>query len=286
MPPLTGDPMSYQTFIANSILTSSQMNSLQSSVYTRPQTTVTASTYTLPILDRGKLVSFSNSGNTVVTIPLESLINFDIGTEIFLLNVGTGTVTIQGASGVSLNAEGGLTSLSTQWSGAILIKRAANSWVLQSTSSKVQTAELDDLSVTTEKIANASVTSAKLANGAISASQIADGTITPEKLADVEISTKTASYELVLTDKNKIIEMDITTLGNTVTVPLDSTTNFPIGSQITVVQFGTGRTQIIGPSGLSLIATPGSFLRARYSSATLLKRAVNQWYLFGDLSAS
>jgi len=278
--------MSYQTFIANSILTSSQMNSLQSSVYTRPQTTVTASTYTLPILDRGKLVSFSNSGNTVVTIPLESLINFDIGTEIFLLNVGTGTVTIQGASGVSLNAEGGLTSLSTQWSGAILIKRAANSWVLQSTSSKVQTAELDDLSVTTEKIANASVTSAKLANGAIGASQIADGTITPEKLADVEISTKTASYELVLTDKNKIIEMDITTLGNTVTVPLDSTTNFPIGSQITVVQFGTGRTQIIGPSGLSLIATPGSFLRARYSSATLLKRAVNQWYLFGDLSAS
>lgn len=161
MPPLTGDPMSYQTFIANSILTSSQMNSLQSSVYTRPQTTVTASTYTLPILDRGKLVSFVNSGNTVVTIPLESLVNFDIGTEIFLLNVGTGTVTIQGASGVSLNAEGGLTSLPTQWSGAILIKRAANSWVLQSTSSKVQTAELDDLSVTTAKIANASVTSAK-----------------------------------------------------------------------------------------------------------------------------
>lgn len=286
MPPLTGDPMSYQTFIANSILTSSQMNSLQSSVYTRPQTTVTASTYTLPILDRGKLVSFVNSGNTVVTIPLESLVNFDIGTEIFLLNVGTGTVTIQGASGVSLNAEGGLTSLPTQWSGAILIKRAANSWVLQSTSSKVQTAELDDLSVTTAKIANASVTSAKLANGAIGASQIADGAITPEKLADVEISTQTASYELVLTDKNKIIEMDITTLGNTVTVPLDSTTNFPIGSQITVIQFGTGRTQIIGPSGLNLIATPGSFLRARYSSATLLKRAVNQWYLFGDLSAS
>lgn len=286
MPPLTGDPMSYQTFIANSILTSSQMNTLQSSVYTRPQTTVTASTYTLPILDRGKLVSFSNSGNTVVTIPLESLTNFDIGTEIFLLNVGTGTVTIQGASGVSLNAEGGLISLPTQWSGAILIKRAANSWVLQSTSSKVQTAELDDLSVTTAKIADASVTSAKLADGAIGASQIANGSITPEKLADVEINTKTASYELVLSDKNKIIEMDITTLGNTVTVPLDSTTNFPIGSQITIIQFGTGRTQVIGPSGLNLIATPGSFLRARYSSATLLKRAVDQWYLFGDLSAS
>jgi len=278
--------MSYQTFIANSILTSSQMNTLQSSVYTRPQTTVTASTYTLPILDRGKLVSFSNSGNTVVTIPLESLTNFDIGTEIFLLNVGTGTVTIQGASGVSLNAEGGLISLPTQWSGAILIKRAANSWVLQSTSSKVQTAELDDLSVTTAKIADASVTSAKLADGAIGASQIANGSITPEKLADVEINTKTASYELVLSDKNKIIEMDITTLGNTVTVPLDSTTNFPIGSQITIIQFGTGRTQVIGPSGLNLIATPGSFLRARYSSATLLKRAVDQWYLFGDLSAS
>ena len=277
--------MSYQTFVANSQLSSSQMNTLQQSVYTRPKSVVSAATYTLLPADAGKIIEFTNVGSISVTVPNSSSYDFTIGTTFYLLNVGAGTVTVSGASGVTTNSEGGLLTLATQWSSAELVKISTNGWVLSSTSSKVQTAELDDLSVTTAKLANSSVTSGKLATGAVGSTQIADGSITPAKLADVALDTKIANYELVLADKNKIIEMNVATV-NTVTVPLNTTQAFPNGTQISIVQYGLGKTQIIGPVGLTIIATPGAYLRARYSSATLVKRDTNEWYLFGDLSAS
>lgn len=261
------------------------MNTLQQSVYTRPKNTIAAASYTLILSDRGKLIEFTNAGSVTLTIPAESAVNFSEGTQIFMVNSGTGSVTITGAAGVTVNAEGDLKILPTQWSSATLVKRGTDSWVLASSSAKVQTAELEDLSVTTGKLADGSVTSVKLAAGAVGATQIADGSITPAKLADVALDTKTADYELVLTDKNKIIEMNVST-ANTVTVPLNATQAFAVGTQISVVQYGTGKTQIIAPSGVDLIATPGPYLRARYSSATLVKRALNEWYVFGDLSAS
>ena len=277
--------MSYQTFVANSQLSSSQMNTLQQSVYTRPKSAVSAATYTLLPADAGKIIEFTNVGSISVTVPNSSSYDFTIGTTFYLLNVGAGTVTVSGASGVTTNSEGDLLTLATQWSSAELVKISTNGWVLSSTSSKVQTAELDDLSVTTAKLANSSVTSGKLATGAVGSTQIADGSITPAKLADVALDTKIANYELVLADKNKIIEMNVAT-ANTVTVPLNTTQAFPNGTQISIVQYGLGKTQIIGPVGLTIIATPGAYLRARYSSATLVKRDTNEWYLFGDLSAS
>lgn len=283
--------MSYQTFVALAQLSSSQMNQLQQSVYTRPKTTVSSVTYTLSAADAGKIIEFTNAGSVVVTVPNSSSYDFTIGTTFYFLNAGTGTVTIGGASGVTVNAEGGLLSLPSQWSSAEFVKVATNTWVLSSSSSKVSTAELEDLSVTNTKIANTSIEGSKLVNGAINTLQIADNSVTPAKLADVTLDTKTSAnttgstYELVLTDKNKIIEMNFSG-ANTVTVPLNATQAFGVGTQISVVQYGLGKTQIIHPSGVTIIATPGAYLRARYSSATLVKRATNEWYLFGDLSAS
>jgi hypothetical protein len=97
------------------------------------------------------------------------------------------------------------------------------------------------------------------------------------------ISEKTASYTLVLSDKDKLIEMNSSS-SNTLTVPLNSSEAFPVGSQINILQTGTGQT-IIAPvdSGVTINATPGLKLRARWSSATLIKRAENVWVLVGDL---
>jgi len=108
------------------------------------------------------------------------------------------------------------------------------------------------------------------------------------KLADATIDIKTGNYTLQLTDKNKFIKMNVTSTANTVTVPLDSTVTFPEGAQIHIIQYGTGKTQIVGASGsVILYSTPGAYLRAQYSSATLLKcAAANTWMLMGDLSAS
>lgn len=113
----------------------------------------------------------------------------------------------------------------------------------------------------------------------------ASAEIALSKLANATISTKTSDYTLILSDKSKIIEMNSSST-NTLTVPPSSSVNFATGTEITVVQYGSGKTQIAAGSGVTVRSTPGLYLRDRYSSATLIKRATDEWYLIGDLSAS
>jgi hypothetical protein len=97
------------------------------------------------------------------------------------------------------------------------------------------------------------------------------------------IVEKTASHTLVLSDKDKLVEMNSSS-ANTLTVPLNSSEAFPIGSQINILQTGTGQTTVAPVSGgVTINATPGLKLRARWSSATLIKRAENVWVLAGDV---
>ncbi len=146
------------------------------------------------------------------------------------------------------------------------------------------------------KISGTAVTVAD--TGTVTSTMIADGTIVNAdinasaaidlgKLADATISIKTANYPLVLADKNKFIKMNSSS-NRTITVPLQATVNFPEGSQIHIIRYGSGTLEIVGESNaVNIYATPGKFLRAQYSSATLLKCAdTNVWMLMGDLSAS
>ena len=134
--------------------------------------------------------------------------------------------------------------------------------------------------------------------GTVTSTMISDGTIVNAdinasaaielgKLANISIDRKTSNYTLVLTDANKLIEMDLTGTANTVSVPTNSVA-FPIGTQITIIQYGTGKTQIVAttPGTTTIRHTPGSYLRDRFSSATLIKRDTEEWYLIGDLSAT
>lgn len=119
--------------------------------------------------------------------------------------------------------------------------------------------------------------------------QVYDGTawitITQLNSTDLEILNKTSNYTLQLADKNKMIEMESSS-ANTVTIPTNATVAFPIGAQISIAQYGTGKTQIVAatPATTTIRSTPGVYLRARYSTATLIKRAADEWYLIGDLS--
>ena len=99
------------------------------------------------------------------------------------------------------------------------------------------------------------------------------------------------SYSLVKTDNGYIIEMNNSS-ANTVTIPLNAGTNgdFAIGSQVTIIQTGAGQTTIDVTSGVTLNCTPQGTantakLRDRYSSCTLIKRAIDTWIAIGDLVA-
>lgn len=155
--------------------------------------------------------------------------------------------------------------------------------VLLGNASNVPTATALSGDVTVTSGGVTAIGSGVIVNADISATAAID----LDKLADATIDEKSASYTLALTDKNKFIKMNVTTTANTVTVPTNASVAFPIGSQIHIIQYGTGKTQVIPVSGtVTIYATPGTYLRAQYSSATLLKCDTNIWMLMGDLSAS
>lgn len=108
-----------------------------------------------------------------------------------------------------------------------------------------------------------------------------DGAYAP---LNITISSQSASYTLVLTDAAKQIEMNVSS-ANTLTVPLNSTTPFPTGTVIAIVQTGAGQTTLTPTGGVTINGTPGLKLRTQWSVATLTKRGTNTWLAAGDLVA-
>jgi hypothetical protein len=99
------------------------------------------------------------------------------------------------------------------------------------------------------------------------------------------VSTKTSSYTLVLTDAAGQVEMNSASANNLL-IPTDASVNFPVGTAILIVQLGVGQTTIaaVTPGTTTVNATPGLKLRAQYSTATIIKRAANNWIVSGDLT--
>ena len=95
---------------------------------------------------------------------------------------------------------------------------------------------------------------------------------------------QTSSYTLVLSDADKLVEMNVGSANN-LTVPLNSSVAFATGTQILLAQYGAGQTTIVATSGVTIRSNGGKLkLNAQYSGATLIKIAENEWYLFGDIA--
>ena len=141
--------------------------------------------------------------------------------------------------------------------------------------------------------ATISVVSAPTFSGLVTASSgvaFSDGTQTKEGVPSrTAITQVAAAYNLStggLSLRDGLIEVSHT--GGSavaVTIPADSTTNFPIGTSIDVLRTNTGGVSIAGAAGVTVNATPGLNLRAQWSSVTLFKRAANTWVAFGDLAS-
>ena len=95
----------------------------------------------------------------------------------------------------------------------------------------------------------------------------------------VQTNPQPGSYQIIPADAFKLIEMSG---GGTLTIV--ESLSFPVGTTIEVLQTSNSQVTIAG-GGFIPDATPGLKLRARWSSATLLKRAEGSWVVMGDLSA-
>jgi hypothetical protein len=96
----------------------------------------------------------------------------------------------------------------------------------------------------------------------------------------LETETRTADYTLALTDANKVVPMNKATAG-TLTVPLNSSVAFPIGTVIGVYNLSSALVEVVGAAGVTV--RNNGFLD-QYIEVSLRKRATDEWVLAGLVS--
>lgn len=100
----------------------------------------------------------------------------------------------------------------------------------------------------------------------------------------------TNAYTLVLSDQGDILLASNGSTAGTINIPTNASVAFPTGTQITVIQTGSGQLTIqASNSGTTTVNSTGATstapkLRAQNSSATLIKTDTNVWYVVGDVA--
>ena len=87
-------------------------------------------TYTLVLADAHKLVTCDKATGFTVTIPPNSSVEFIIGDQVNIMQIGDGQVTVAAGAGVTLEAQGSKKKLNGKWATATAVKIATNTWVL------------------------------------------------------------------------------------------------------------------------------------------------------------
>jgi hypothetical protein len=100
-----------QTFTTGQVLTAAQMNEISTEINDLWRLTflaVTGTSDTLVLADSyNKLITYSNTGTTTITIPNSSSVAFTTGSIVNILKTGaTGTVSIVQGSGVTISSAG------------------------------------------------------------------------------------------------------------------------------------------------------------------------------------
>lgn len=125
-------------------------------------------------------------------------------------------------------------------------------------------------------------------SAAITGATTVGGSITATGNVVYHITTASIASggSLATTNDGQLIELT----GNNATLTVPNT-SWTTGTQITIMQMGTGSASITFTSATDIKATPRAaanivVLRTQYSTATLIhKGATNDWYVVGDLKA-
>ena len=91
--------------------------------------TLTAN-HTIELLDMGKILSMNVSTANNLTIPLDSAINFPVGSSIEIMQYGAGQTTITGTVGVVIRSKGSQKKVSARYGTVKIVKLATNEWLL------------------------------------------------------------------------------------------------------------------------------------------------------------
>ncbi len=97
------------------------------------------------------------------------------------------------------------------------------------------------------------------------------------------------TYTVVAADAANLITANNSS-AQTYSIPTNATTAFAIGTQINIIQIGTGQVTVqAASSGTTTILSTGATAatpktRTRYSAMTLVKAGTDLWYAMGDIA--
>ena len=117
-----------QDFTAGQILTAAELDAVATAMIAINAQTGT--TYTTVLADDGKLITCDNGSAIALTIPPNSSVAYGIGTQINIMQLGAGQVTITAGAGVTLRSSGSKLKTKDQYSVATCAKIASDTWVV------------------------------------------------------------------------------------------------------------------------------------------------------------
>ena len=126
------------------------------------------------------------------------------------------------------------------------------------------------------------------ANGSITFSdgstQTSAATYDPNLIVNPQTGT---TYTVLAGDAQKVVTLN-NSADITVTLASNATQALPVGTQVSLLQLGTGQVTVVGavsPNPVTIYANPGKKTRAQYSLITLIQLQTNIWLLTGDATA-
>ena len=215
---------------------------------------------------------------STITGGATTIVSADLTASRALASNASGKVAVSATTSTELGYLSGVTSaVQTQ----IDSKQATITGAATTITSSNLTASRAVVSDGSGKVAVSSVTSTELGYvaGVTSAIQTQIDTKT-NKL--ITANRQTASYTLVASDADKLVEMNVASANN-LTVPAST---FSAGTQILLAQYGAGQTTVVAGSGMTIRSNGGKLkLSAQYSGATLVFISATEAYLFGDIAS-
>jgi hypothetical protein len=116
-----------ETFTSGQVLTAAELTNVATAMVSINAQTGT--TYTFQLSDDGKLCTFDNASSITATIPPNSSVAYGIGTQINLMALAAGVVTITAGVGVTIRSDGSKLKLNAQYAVATCLKIASDTWV-------------------------------------------------------------------------------------------------------------------------------------------------------------
>lgn len=117
-----------ETFTAGQVLTAAEMTAVATAMIAINAQTGTS--YTAVLADDGKLITADNGSAITLTIPPNSSVAFGIGTQINIMQLGAGQVTVTAGAGVTLRSAGSKLKTSAQYAVVTCCKIATDTWVV------------------------------------------------------------------------------------------------------------------------------------------------------------